>query len=118
MRMVCEECRKVYDYDRDEFCPRCGAYNQPNKKWTIDKAGQVVRVDGVNERNHKGSFVHKEVHREKAIRRAVGLDRDTVGKRKQSAGGSKKKAGSTSVIAIVIWFVIVLQFLRSCMSIL
>lgn len=53
--IVCENCRKVYDYDKDEFCTRCGAYNQPGKA-----GAPVVRVDGVNERTHSGSFAHKE----------------------------------------------------------
>lgn len=32
MRTVqCYECRKRYDYDEDGFCPRCGAFNQPER---------------------------------------------------------------------------------------
>ena len=68
-RIVCEECKKVYDYDRDEFCPRCGAFTPPVRTWGVDAQGNVVRVDGVSEQNHAGSFVHREVHREKAVRR-------------------------------------------------
>lgn len=73
-QIVCEECRKTYDYDKDEFCPRCGAFNQPVKTWTTDSQGNVRRVDGVNEQNHAGSFVHREVHREKRVRQARGMD--------------------------------------------
>ena len=73
-RIVCEECKKVYDYDRDEFCPRCGAFNPSVRTWGVDAQGNVVRVDGVSEQNHAGSFVHREVHREKAVRRALGMD--------------------------------------------
>lgn len=73
--IVCEECRRSYDYDRDEFCPRCGAFNQPVKTWGTDSQGNIVRVDGLNENNHAGSFAHKEVHREKQVRRASGMDR-------------------------------------------
>lgn len=75
-RIVCDECRKIYDYDRDEFCPKCGAFNQPVKTWTTDAQGNVRRVDGVNEANHAGSFVHSEVHREKRVRQAKGMDWD------------------------------------------
>lgn len=83
-RILCEECRKVYDFDRDEFCPRCGAFNPPVKTWGVDAQGNVIRVDGVSERGHEGSFVHREVHREKAVRRAVGMDwRGAKGPRKQ-----------------------------------
>lgn len=73
-RIVCDECRKWYDYDRDEFCPRCGAFNQQAKTWTTDSLGNIRRVDGVNEVNHAGSFVHSEVHREKRVRQINGMD--------------------------------------------
>ena len=73
-QIVCEECRKRYDYDRDDFCPRCGAFNQPKKTWGVDAKGNVIRVDGLNERDHADSFVHQEVHQEKDARRASGMD--------------------------------------------
>jgi len=75
-RIVCEDCKKAYDYDKEEFCPRCGAFNPPVKTWGTDSEGNVVRVDGVNEQNHAGSFVHREVHKEKNVRKAAGLDWD------------------------------------------
>ena len=73
-RIVCDECGKPYDYDRDEFCPKCGAFNQPVKTRTTDSQGNVRRVDGVNETNHTGSFVHSEVHKEKRVRQVKGMD--------------------------------------------
>ncbi len=94
MRMViCKDCKKRYDFDRDDFCPRCGAFNPPAKRLTVDNYGNVVRVDGINEKNHAGSFVHKEVHKEKAQRRMVGMERDIV---KPTSGkpAAKKKSGT------------------------
>ncbi len=79
-QIVCEECRKRYDYDRDDFCPRCGAFNQPKKTWGVDAKGNVIRVDGINEQDHDDSFVHQEVHREKDVRRASGMDWRGAGK--------------------------------------
>ena len=76
-KIVCEECQKQYDYDRDEFCPKCGAFNQPVKTWGTDAQGNVVRIHGVNEQNHAGSFVHSEVHREKRVRQTRGMDWNT-----------------------------------------
>ena len=70
LRLVCQECKKVYDYEVDDFCPRCGAYNQPPKAAST----ATLRKDGVNESSHHGSFVHQEVHDEKAERRRIGLD--------------------------------------------
>ena len=60
-RVKCEDCGKVYDFDTDDFCPRCD--------------GSVVRVEGISESNHKGSFLHEEYHAENRHRKATGLDR-------------------------------------------
>ena len=127
MRLVCEECKKVYNYDVDDFCPRCGAYNPPKKTWGIDAKGNVVRVDGVNEANHKDSFVHKEVHREKWQRRATGMDRDDMPKRQPQRTVSQrrvtttrkpagKKQSGSSAIGAFSAIVFLLQFLRACMD--
>ena len=35
-RVKCEECGKVYNFDVDDFCPRCGAFNQPPKASAIN----------------------------------------------------------------------------------
>ena len=104
MRLVCSECRKVYDYDVDDFCPRCGAYNPPPK---AGAPAAVVRKDGVNEENHRGSFVHREVHREAAQRRRV---RQAV----RSQGGENRRrqsgtsGGYTAVIVVVLVILLVL----------
>ena len=96
MRMVvCGECKKRYDFDRDDFCPRCGAFNPPEKQWTVDNFGNVVRVDGINERNHSGSFVHAEVHREKAIRKIKGLDRGGIKSAAVPQSGKKRAVPSS-----------------------
>lgn len=73
-RITCEDCKRTYDYDKDEFCPRCGAYNRPDNTWGVDAKGNVIRVDGVNERDHAGSFVHRELHHEKDVRKRAGMD--------------------------------------------
>ena len=91
-KIVCRDCKKRYDFDVDEFCPRCGSFNQPAKTWDVDAQGNLIRVDGLNERNHKGSFVHKEYHTEKATRRVAGMDRTTPAKKPQVPKLMKKKA--------------------------
>ena len=78
MRKVkCEECGKVYNFDMDDFCPRCGAFNQPPKASAINADGSVIRLDGINEKNHAGSFVHEELHEENRERRRMGLSKGT-----------------------------------------
>ena len=109
MRLVCSECKKIYDYDVDDFCPRCGAYNPPPKAGGVTA---VIRKDGVNEANHEGSFVHQEVHREKAQRRRVRQIAQPLGGAAPQAKGSS--AGTTTVVVVVL--VILLVLLRGFMQ--
>ena len=112
--IICEECKRRYDYDRDEFCPRCGAFNQPVKVWETDSQGNIRRVDGVNEQNHANSFVHREVHAEKRERRAKGMDqprrpaqeRPQPARRQAPASGTMppKKDGMV-VIKVIFWII-------------
>ena len=74
-RVRCYDCGKLYNYDEDCFCPKCGAFNQPQRSMRIGADGSVVRVDGINEANHTDSFVHRELHEEKRERRRIGLDK-------------------------------------------
>ena len=89
-QIVCHECQKRYNFDEDDFCPRCGAFTPPAKQWDVDSYGNVVRVDGINEKNHAGSFVHREVHKEKAVRRAKGMDRDRISPSRKAANEVKR----------------------------
>lgn len=75
-RVRCHECGKRYDFDVDDFCPKCGAFNQPVRKSRISADGSVVRVDGINERYHAKSFVHAELHEENRERKGSPLERD------------------------------------------
>ena len=106
-KIVCDECKKAYDYDRDEFCPKCGAFNQPVKTWGTDAQGNVIRVDGVNERGHTGSFVHSEVHKEKRVRRAAGMDRNVQPRKAppRRTPSVKSKAADSTFFPILLWVV-------------
>lgn len=73
MRKVrCADCGRTYDYDDDGFCPRCGAFNQPDTGTGNRRA--VVRVDGLSEAGHRDSFLHREFHAEERERHRTGLD--------------------------------------------
>ena len=37
----------------------------------------MIRVDGINERGHAGSFVHEELHEENRERKRMGLSKGT-----------------------------------------
>lgn len=116
MRIVtCYECRKKYNYDEDGFCPRCGSFNQVRKgSYTTTANGDIVRVDGINEQAHTGSFVHKEYHEEERERKKLGLDRDEPKKaavRVRTDG--KKKANPAGVIFGIVWFMMVLMMIMT-----
>ena len=127
MRIVkCYDCGRHYNSDDDGFCPRCGAFNQPPPLARIGADGSIVRVDGLSERGHTGSFTHKEYHEETRERRKSGLDKGVDRATKPTAApkpppktapamrpagkaltaGSKGQAekGIGIVIAIIIWF--------------
>ena len=118
-RVTCTSCGKVYDFDADDFCPKCGAFNQPGRQ-----SQGTVRVDGVNESNHQGSFAHQEVHREKRVRRARGLDRDPLPRAKpapppmpaqqQRQTQRKKTSSAAAVIALVCWIIFMANLLAFC----
>lgn len=120
-KVTCHECSKRYDYDDDGFCPGCGAFNTPARASRIAADGSVIWVDGLNERNHRNSFVHEELHREERKRRWMNLDRDPVetvvrltGKGKPAAvtvtGGGKKK-GMLGLGWVILALVIGVNFL-------
>lgn len=75
MRKVqCHECGKRYDFDVDDFCPKCGAFTQPARLSRIGMDGAVIRADGINEQNHEKTFVHREYHGENQKRRGSVLE--------------------------------------------
>ena len=73
-KVRCYECNRTYDYYEDGFCPRCGCFNQPPRASRIDENGNIVYHDGINEKNHTGSFVHKEYHAENRKRAFTKLE--------------------------------------------
>ena len=71
-KIRCYECGKLYDWQEDPFCPKCGAFNRREKSGSQNS--MAVRRDGLNETNHKGSFLHGELHAEDSQRRRLGLE--------------------------------------------
>lgn len=79
MRNVrCHDCGKRYNFDKDDFCPRCGAFTQPPPATRIGTDGRVVRMEGISEENHRGSFVHTEYHDENRKRKGSVLEKENV----------------------------------------
>ena len=129
MRKVrCHECGKVYNFDAEDFCPRCGAFTQPPKSTAIDADGSVIRVEGINEKNHAGSFVHEELHEENRERRRTGLSkgvrrtspvqpRPAPARPAARTGGSGKgKASPVNWVFLLIGIIIALRILGSVLQ--
>lgn len=115
MRHVrCYECGKRYDFDVDDFCPRCGAFNPPDRTSRIGADGSVVRIDGLNEINHRESFVHAELHEENKERRASGLAKGSKRSPQRAAARparAAQKRGQTapnSIGNIIKWVIAVI----------
>lgn len=124
MRKVrCYECGKSYDFDEDDFCPKCGAFNQPPRETRIGADGTLVRVDGLNERNHKGSFVHRELHEENRERRAIGLSKGVKRGRSQPAASSVRKPkkqetkNPLAIVGKIIFWIIILNVFATILEI-
>lgn len=107
MRKVrCYDCGKTYDFDVDDFCPKCGAFNQPGKSARIGADGAVVRSDGLNERDHAGSFVHREFHKENRVRKAVGLSKGVRRAAPPARPAAKQREKKKSPTRPIIWAII------------
>ena len=126
MRKVrCYECGKNYDFDLDDFCPKCGAFNQPGKHARIGADGTVVWEEGLNEKNHAGSFVQEEFHAENRVRKAVGLSKggrrgvkaaQPLPNRQKTADWQKKQGKNPA--QYIIWIVMAIIFVNVLSSIL
>ena len=122
IRLVCEDCGKVYNYEVDDFCPRCGAFNHPPKLTKFDARGHVVRVDGVNEQNHAESFSHEEIHTERRVRQKLHLDQPAK-KKVQAAESSRVFSVSTLeskigvLFGVIILVLIMTQLLAFCAAV-
>lgn len=121
-KVQCYECKKSYDYYEDGFCPRCGAFNQPPRASRIDANGNIVYHEGINEKNHTGSFVHKEYHRENRKRAFTVLEQDikrpAVRVTKKNASplsaqrNAKPKGIGAAVGAVISWLVFIFAILE------
>ena len=114
MRKIrCYECGRRYDFDVDDFCPKCGAFNQPGNSVRIGADGAVVRSDGLNEKN-------QEFHAENRVRKAVGLSKGIKRgakapqpRPKRQENCQKKQKSSAQYIIWIIIGIIVVNMLSS-----
>lgn len=120
-RVQCEECGKRYDFDEDDFCPRCGAFNQPGRNGRVTIRDGAVRVDGINEVNHQDSFTHRELHAEERERRKLGLDQRIERRmpvRQRTYQEARKGQKKVPVAVWIILIIVGINVLRGLLSIL
>ena len=121
-KVRCYECRRSYDYDEDAFCPRCGAFNLPGREDTV-RVGELTedRRDGLSEKGHTGSFLHREFHSEERQRRRLGLDREETPQPRQAKKTvhtarrqDRETAGKNPGVAVIIFILLILfQLLKA-----
>jgi len=117
-RVRCYECGKGYDYDEDGFCPKCGAFNLPQRASSIGADGSVIRREGINERNHKGSFVHAELHEENRERRGTALEQSIRQMVKRPVAETGKKPGPFTLMLLVMGVILLMNILSDLMFVL
>lgn len=126
-RVRCHECGKRYNFDVDDFCPQCGAFTQPQRLSRIGADGSVVRVDGINERNHQNSFVHAEWHEENQERKGTSLERDVRRKAVKQCpamhmpsgkSGDREQRSPTEIIKWIVLAIIGLNLLSGLVPLL
>lgn len=119
MRKVrCYDCGKTYDFDVDDFCPRCGAFNQPGKSARIGADGAVIRTEGLNEKNHAGSFVHQEFHAENRVRKAVGLSKGVRRASSPARPAAGQRGKRKNPLKPLVWAIIIIIALNVLSTIL
>lgn len=105
----CKACGKTYDYGKEGFCPKCGAYNRPPRQEWVDAEGGIHYAG-----QEKECYERKECHEEKVCyeeqtrRPKPHIRRHTPGR--NTASGA---IGAVIAVAIVI---VLINTLRGCVG--
>ena len=105
MRKVqCAECGKRYDFDEDDFCPKCGAFNQPDS-W--GGSGQVHLRTAGPEEPVRAVKAAKAAREERPARRQQARQARSAG-----AAAPRKR---TSIIWKIVMVVVIWQLISIVM---
>ena len=123
----CRACGRIYDYEKQGLCPKCGAYNRPPRRERVDADGTVHRLDPRStpvppRRGEKVCYEQKTCFEDQArpAGRTRSFHRDWSSVRDDAQGlldklrhsGKKQRGG---LIGVVIALLILLPpFLNSC----
>ena len=113
----CKSCGRLYDYQEQGMCPKCGAYNRPPRRERVEADGTVHGIDMPTGAvpAHRGTKVCYEEktcyeHQTRVSRRGGGVQRLT--EQLQTMGKKKRDA----VIGVAVTALILLiPVLRACM---
>ncbi len=120
----CQSCGKRYDYQKDEICPKCGAYNSPNDDQRLALERQILQErirrenlpDCTPECMPQGYGGHSHSSRPQTVRRqqsasqwqsaqAQKARRAQVVRKEQAENvGNKKGCGCALVVMILVLF--------------
>lgn len=56
----CRSCGRIYDYNKQDMCPKCGAYNRPPHRERVDPDGTVHFVEGQSIPPRRGKVCYEE----------------------------------------------------------
>ena len=93
MRMVrCADCGKSYDYDDDGFCPKCGAFNQPERPENPVRTPEKVRAAAGSAGAKRGGRALKKQAVRNGGQSGLEIGLDLVLEALDSAGGLAETA--------------------------
>lgn len=95
MRIKCGSCGKVYDYDKDELCPKCGAHNQLPR---AEGAAAAPHTETAEPQPRRGWQTYRQPKRAPAHRRPDGRPtrRPPPGRKSGPTAGRLRRAFSCS----------------------
>lgn len=101
----CKACGKTYDYRKEGFCPKCGAYNRPPRQEWVDAQGGIHYAG-----QEKECYERKECHEEK-----VCYEQQTRRPKPYIRQHVPKKGIIGAVIAVIV-IIIQLNLVRGCVA--
>ena len=63
----CKSCGRVYNYEKNGTCPKCGAYNRPPRKEIVEPDGTIHYVTTENKVCYEEKECHEEVVRQETL---------------------------------------------------
>lgn len=122
-RVKCEDCGKLYDYDYDAFCPRCGAFNQPGKqKSEFDPTVKLEEESGnpFIRLEKPGRGMEKQITRlrQSMARSAAQVEHQTRQEAEVPPARSRRndKAGMHAVLPWIVGLLVLIKLLGTILS--